>query len=216
MRRTRRGFKLTELLIATAILILLVGIVWVLSRSLREGATRTACMHNLRQIAVATHQYLADYQAIYPTPVSLSQYIRSRDDRQAESIFKCPRDQLYVPIHKTFSSYAYAGFSLDTTKNRLKMLLQENPNKVTYICMHHFGLPVIWDGNRAEYDLNQQPIWPYLIVLRLSGSVEKIHSCQVRQTRGSFMGRTAFFQVFPDEDDYEKASERSVLYPWCR
>jgi len=68
---SQKGFKLTELLLVVAILVLLAGIVWVASHSVREGAARTHCMQNLRQIAIATHQYIADYQIIYQTPLSL-------------------------------------------------------------------------------------------------------------------------------------------------
>jgi type II secretory pathway pseudopilin PulG len=217
---SQKGFKLTELLLVVAILVLLAGIVWVASHSVREGAARTHCMQNLRQIAIATHQYTADYQIIYQTPLSLRKYIRNRGVGNAESIFRCPRDRLYMPIHKTLSSYQYMGFSLaalnETARGKkFNTIVDEYPNKVMYICNHHFGLPVVWDGTRAEYDLTSKPKWPFLIVLRLDGSVGTVHSCQVRQKRGSFLGRPAYEQVYPGEEGYEQA-EKSVLYPWCR
>lgn len=75
-----------------AILILLIGVIWVVTRSVQEGAARTQCIQNLRQIAIATYQYRIDYQGIYESPFSLRDYLPKGS--MTEKILTCPRDRL--------------------------------------------------------------------------------------------------------------------------
>lgn len=207
-----RGFKLIELLAVMAILILLAGIIWVMNRSSREAAARSQCMHNLRQIAIATYQYMIDYQVIYSSPFSLMNYLKDRQGPSAEKIFICPRDWLQVPIRKAVSSY-YWSVPIGEPP---QALLREHPNEVLVTCEHHLGLLLLRRGDWAGYDYDSTPSWPFLIVLRVNGSVETIHSCQVRQVRRQVGNMTVFSPVYPGEEGYEQATERHDLYRWCR
>ncbi|MCX7686403.1 MAG: type II secretion system GspH family protein [Fimbriimonadales bacterium] len=214
MRRQafQRGFKLIELLVVMAILILLAGIVWVMTRSSREAAARSQCMQNLRQIAIATYQYMIDYQTIYDSPFSLMDYLKDRQGASAEKIFICPRDRLQVPIREAASSYYWSV----PTEEPPQTLLREHPNKVLLTCEHHLGLPLLRRGDWAGYDYDSTPSWPFLIVLRVNGSVETIHSCQVRQVRRRVGNMTVLSPIYPGEEGYEQATERYDLYHWCR
>ncbi len=60
----RSGYSLVEVLVVLGILAILVGMMLPAVQRAREAANRTACANNLRQIALATHQYHDSYQAL--------------------------------------------------------------------------------------------------------------------------------------------------------
>jgi prepilin-type N-terminal cleavage/methylation domain-containing protein len=57
MRHERRGFTLVELLVVIAIIGILIALLLPAVQAAREAARRASCQNNLKQIALAIHQY---------------------------------------------------------------------------------------------------------------------------------------------------------------
>lgn len=61
MERSGQGFTLIELLVVIAIISLLAAILFPVFARARENARRTSCASQMKQLAMATTQYLMDY-----------------------------------------------------------------------------------------------------------------------------------------------------------
>jgi prepilin-type N-terminal cleavage/methylation domain-containing protein/prepilin-type processing-associated H-X9-DG protein len=62
----RRGFTLIELLVVIAIIAILAAILFPVFAKAREKARQASCQSNLKQIGLATIQYMADYDQRLP------------------------------------------------------------------------------------------------------------------------------------------------------
>jgi prepilin-type N-terminal cleavage/methylation domain-containing protein/prepilin-type processing-associated H-X9-DG protein len=66
MLKRHRGFTLIELLVVIAIIGILAAMVFPVFARARESARKAVCLSNVKNIALAIHMYLADYNDTFP------------------------------------------------------------------------------------------------------------------------------------------------------
>ncbi|HVK05961.1 MAG TPA: DUF1559 domain-containing protein [Armatimonadaceae bacterium] len=66
VRETLRAFTLIELLVVIAIIAILAAILFPVFAQAREKARQTSCLSNMKQLGLATMQYVQDYDETFP------------------------------------------------------------------------------------------------------------------------------------------------------
>ncbi len=115
-RSGRRGFTLIELLVVISIITFLIGLLLPALSRAREAARTTACISNLRQIAIGVGLYLDEYNEGLPVAEPLGPTYRGftfggkwveEDSLLRSGIFAAPK-----PFERPLNRYVQSGVNL--------------------------------------------------------------------------------------------------------
>jgi prepilin-type N-terminal cleavage/methylation domain-containing protein/prepilin-type processing-associated H-X9-DG protein len=122
----RRGFTLIELLVVIAIIAVLIGLLVPAVQKVREAANRAQCLNNLKQMALAAHNY-HDSHRKFPTGTRLSVMVGDRPtggtNLWVELLPYFELDNLYKKWDYDDYRNNFAGGRNATTAQVIKVLL---------------------------------------------------------------------------------------------
>lgn len=130
MRCRKQGFTLIELLVVIAIIAILAAILFPVFARAREKARQASCTSNLKQLALAEHMYVQDYDEKFPNfnagppryerwDVLILPYIKN------EQLYRCPSE--YTSGGRAVSTYGMNVRLMDPQASGWPSILV-NPN----------------------------------------------------------------------------------------
>lgn len=121
-RRRRSAFTLIELLVVIAIIAILAAILFPVFAQARESARQAACLSNTKQFALATLQYVQDYDETFPMSVyvqppnrAFSVYDAVQPYMKNVDILTCPSYRPGIDWKARLAAFGLANVSFQYT-----------------------------------------------------------------------------------------------------
>lgn len=143
MRRRQRGFTLIELLVVIAIIAILIGLLLPAVQQAREAARRTQCKNNLKQIALAIHNYHDTFNQFPPGFIDLCLPNQSAPVISGPHV-NCNNSPFWVPNGGASWSLLVLPF---IEQQNIYALYDPTPHPFTFVVQNlnladpNFGLP---------------------------------------------------------------------------
>ena len=177
------------------IIAVLAGLLFPVLASVRRNGSLSVCTSNLRHLGMAYSLYVADYGA-YPRPGQLA---RSRYLAGNKSLLFCPADTTLAP-RKAASSYVFRSV-VPPEAAPVWGRVDLHPSTVVVSCRHHLDRPSVGHPDGGALG---PPRYPYHLVLRASGGVERLADARIR-TVPLPGDRPTYTHSYPGEPGYELA-----------
>ena len=126
-RHGMHGFTTTELVLVLLILFILLGIFWPIGVRFRERLPQTACLNQLRQLAIAVQMYEQDNNGSFPDLHWASEITGFLDNNK---LFHCPSDTSSEPM----ISYGYSGLLIHADGSGVNDKDIVAPSEVGMLC----------------------------------------------------------------------------------
>lgn len=194
-QRGSGGFTLLEVLLVAGIVLVLAALFLVTLGPVKKRARVARCTSHLRQIGLAYALYRDDFDQ-YPDPREITRGSYLSDPR----VLFCPEDTT-IAVLGAASSYRFRD-NVPPDFTPLAGASDLDPNVVLVGCQHHLGQQVIvlkGDNTRLT-----PPEYPFHLVLRADGSVERIHLGRVRKFFYQLNERLILRSLYPGEPGYEE------------
>jgi prepilin-type N-terminal cleavage/methylation domain-containing protein/prepilin-type processing-associated H-X9-DG protein len=145
--KRRPGFTLIESLVVIAIISILIGLLLPAVQKVREAANRMKCANNLKQVAVAAHNYHDD-RGQFPTGVRLPVDVGGVPTRGTNLWFELlpyfGQDNLQKQLNPDDNRKNVAGERNAITAQVIKLLICPSDPLPEPVVYKPFSLPIAW------------------------------------------------------------------------
>ena len=152
----RRGFTLIELLVVIAIIAVLIALLLPAVQAAREAARRSQCVNNLKQVGIATHNYL-DVHGVLP----IGRGTRPARPYDATSRYNYSSFAMILPFMEQAPIFSSINFNLPIT-------LQDGNSTAlrtriaSYLCPSESqATPAEWGGNNYRFSEGSSILYSY-------------------------------------------------------